>query len=221
MKSIWMVVITLTLMAGCAGQGAKIDGSAGYLTQNQYDLLQEYESASGATVYRYISPSFKAANYNSAVVVPVVTHPEPQATEQVSLATINTLQTKMTALVSDSLKAVLPLATEPGQGVLKFETAITGVDISNTNLKVYQYIPVALVINSVKTVAGGRDQKVRLNIEMKVSDSLTGDVLVVAVRQIAGEDLENVKTKLDANQLNKGLATAGKDMVSSLKSVFK
>ena len=126
----------------------------------------------------------------------------------------------MTKLISDSFSKVLPLAKSSGKGVIRVETAISGVDVSTKSMQAYEYIPIALIASGVTAAAGGRDQEVNLYLESRITDSQTKKVLAVAVRQIRGEDLENAKTKLEAKQLNKGLEDAGKDFVAALKSVF-
>jgi len=198
----------------------KPDSNSGYMMQKYYDQMEMVSAPSGEKIYRYISPSFKAANYHHALVQPVITYPKAQSTEQVSQETIDTLIGKMTSMMENSIKTALPLATSVGKGVLKFETAITGVAIANVDLKAYQYIPIALLVQGAKNVAGGRDQQVQLHLETKVTDSVTGEVIAAAYREISGDDLENAKTELQANNLSKGLEMAGKDMAEALNAIF-
>jgi len=207
-------------MVGCAQQDMKSGNNSGYMMQTYYDQMNAVEAPSGEKIYRYISPSFSAANYDHAMVQPVITYPEAQSTDQVSQKTLDTLKTKMTAVVENSIKTVLPLATSPGKGVLKFEMAITGVAISNVDLKAHQYIPIALLVQGAKNVAGGRDQQVQLHFETRVTDSVSGEVLAAAYREISGDDLENAKTELQANNLSKGLEMTGRDMAAALKAIF-
>jgi hypothetical protein len=126
----------------------------------------------------------------------------------------------MTAVIENSIKAALPLATSGGPGVLKIEHAITGIAISNVDLKAHRYIPIALVIQGAKTVAGGTDQQLKLYLETKVSDSVSGELLAAAYREISGDDLENAKTALQSDNLNKGLEKTGQDMACIVKSAF-
>jgi hypothetical protein len=44
--------------------------------------------------------------------------------------------------------------------------------------------------------------------------------MVVAIRRISGEDLENVNTRLQAGDLNKGFEAAGGDFTNVLNSLF-
>ena len=130
------------------------------------------------------------------------------------------LQAKLTTLLENGFSKVLPIARTPGEGVLRFQTAITGVNVSAKDLEPYEYIPFALIAAGVNTAAGGRDQEVKLFLEGRFVYSVTNEVHAVGIRRISVEDLENVKARLQADQLNEGLNTAANDMVKALKGVF-
>ena len=55
---------------------------------------------------------------------------------------------------------------------------------------------------------------------MQAVDAVSDQVLMVGVREISGEDLKNITSKLEANQLNEGMVAAGGDMVSALSETF-
>ena len=205
---------------GCATQQMDTNQFSGFLSQTYYSKLKAVQVPSKQVAYRYISPSFNPASYSEVMIDPVIAFPQPKPTEQVSLDTVRTLQSKMTALLEESFAQVLPVTRTTKAGVIRVQTAISGVNLSNKALAVYQYIPIALVAATINTATGGRDQEVRLYIEMQVVDAQSNEVLAVAVREISGEDLETAKAKLEADQLNEGFAVAGADMVANLKAIF-
>lgn len=214
------VCMCLLLLAGCASQSLSPKQFSGFLSQQHYSKLGRIAVPSDQTAYRYISPDFVPANYSSVMVEPVIAFPKPEPTSQVSIQTLLTLQSKLTRLLEDSMSQVLPLARSANPGVIRLQTAITGVNVSTKGLAIYEYIPIALIAASVNTAAGGRDQQVRLFIEMQAVDAVSNEVLAVGVREISGDDLENVKSKLEAQQLNKGLKAAGTDMVAAMQELF-
>jgi len=220
MKTIWILACSSLLLIGCASPQIDTNQFSGFLSHNYYSQLKPVDIASEQASYRYLSADFKPADYSAVIIDPVIAFPKPEATEQVSLETVRTLQSKMTELLEESFAQVLPVTKTSAPGVLRVQTAISGVNLSNKALAVYQYIPIALVAATINTAAGGRDQEVKLYIEMQVVDAVSNVVLAAAVREISGNDLETAKSKLEANQLNEGLAVAGADMVASLKDIF-
>lgn len=216
MKYSYAALVLCLVIGGCASQPQ----NSGYLSTQEYSLISKAEMPSGQQVYRYVTDDFNANNYHHVIAEPVQIHPKPQATQNVSLKTLNTLQEKMSWLVKNRLSKVVPLTNTAGKGVMRVEAAITGVHVSAKDLAVYEYIPIALVAASVSTASGIRDQQVKLYLEGKVTDSVTGKLLAVSVREIPGEALAGAKSKLEIQQLNKGLADAGNDLTLSLQQLF-
>lgn len=214
------LLITLFLCS-CAAQKAPKQLQSGFLSQKYYDKLAKIETPTDKIAFRWISPEFKSADYHHVIIDPVVAFPKPQATEQVSLETILTLQAKLTRLIEDAVQKVRPLAQSPGPGVMRVQTAVAAINISDKALAFYEYIPVALVAASASKATGIRDQQVQLYVEMRAVDSDTNEVLGVAIREITGENLENVKEKLEAQDLNRGMYEVGTDMALELRKIFE
>lgn len=216
MKHLIYSAIIAAMMTGCASQSIEKTNS-GFLTQRYYDQLTQIESPSDQIVYRYVSPSFEPSRYERAIVEPVIAYPKPQATEQVSMETLETLQLQLTLLLEDSLSEVLTLTREPGPDVLRLELAVTGINISDRPLEGYEYIPIFLIASEA---SGGREQQVKLFLEGRVTDSNTDEVQAVSIRELTSEDLEDAKAKLEAKQLNQGMEAAGRDWLAAFKSFW-
>ncbi|BFM14768.1 DUF3313 domain-containing protein [Maricurvus nonylphenolicus] len=220
MKILWITLIVIAL-SSCASQKKLEDSFSGFISQTHYEKLSRVESLSDQVVFRYIAPDFKPANYTHVIVDPVIAYPEPQPTEQVSMEMLRDIQARLTRLLEDSMSEALKLSQSSGEGVLRLQVAITGVNISDKSLAVYEYIPVAMIAAGASKAAGARDQQVRLFMEGRVVDTETGVVQAVGIREIKGDDLENVKAKLQAQQLNQGFKDAGEDMAAVIKKIFK
>lgn len=219
MKAFWIALFVI-MLSSCASQNKLEDNFSGFLSQTHYDKLSRVESLSDQIVFRYIAPDFKPSNYTHVIVDPVIAYPEPKPTEQVSLAMLRDIQARLTRLLEDSMSEALKLSQSPGEGVLRLQVAITGVNISDKSLEVYEYIPVALIAAGASKAAGGRDQQVRLFMEGRLVDTQSGVVQAVGIREIKGDDLENVKAKLQAQQLNRGFKEAGEDMAAVIRKIF-
>ena len=108
----------------------------------------------------------------------------------------------------------------PGPGVIRFELVVTGVNISDKDLDPWEFIPTQLLAAGVSTAVGARDQSVKLFLESKVTDSASGEVLAATVSELSGEDLENVKSNLEAQNLGKSFTAASGLMSTTLKEIF-
>ncbi|MCM2679594.1 DUF3313 domain-containing protein [Echinimonas agarilytica] len=217
-----LVAAAAVVMAGCASTSSPApQKNSGFLTETYYDKLASVQAPEDQVVYRFIAPGFDKSAYHHAIITPVTVFPKPQPTEQISMEMMLTLQGKLTRLIEDAMASAIPITNTSAPGVLRVEMAITGISISNEDLAPYEYLPFALVAAGVNSAAGGRDQEVKLFLETKLTDSVSGDVLAVGVREISGEDLENVKEKLQAQHLNQGLEDAGKDMARAIKEMFQ
>jgi hypothetical protein len=80
--------------------------------------------------------------------------------------------------------------------------------------------PARLSTPGVSTAVGERDQSVKLFLESKVTDSASGEVLAATVSELSGEDLENVKSNLEAQKLGKSFTAASGLMSTNLKEIF-
>lgn len=222
MKVLLISVSLLLVLTGCVQQSTKPDESeySGYLNYGQYQLMKPVETKSGQPVYRYTSPDFRPGNYHHVLVERTVTYPKAQPTKQVSAQDIAKLETKLTQTLERSMATTLTLTDKPGKGVLRVESAITGIKISDKELAAYEYIPVAFLVASVTKQTGHRDQMVKLYLESRVTDSYTNKVVALGLREIRGQDLSDADTRLKAAHLNAGLTNAAQDIVATLKDVF-
>ncbi len=222
MKELLLSIALIIALAGCVQQPAKPDKSnfSGYLDTSQYQAMKRVAMKSGQPVYRYIDPGFKPGSYHHVLVEKTVTYPKAQPTNQISAQDIATLENKLTQTITRSMNSALALTSTPGKGVLRVESAITGIKVSDKELAGYEYIPIAFLVASVVKETGHRDQAVKLFLESRVTDSFTNEIVALSLREIRGEDLSDTRTQLKAEHLNAGLTNAAQDMVSTLQEVF-
>jgi hypothetical protein len=78
------------------------------------------------------------------------------------------------------------LATEPGQGVLRYRMAITGVRKSKESLKPYHVVPVAAVFRGAQEASGKVAAYIDAMFEAELTDSVTGERAAAIVRRGIG-----------------------------------
>jgi hypothetical protein len=117
-----------------------------------------------------------------------------QATEYLSAGLLQLLESKGIA------------ATKPAPGVLRLKMAITGVEKSKEDLKVYNFVPVAAVFRGAQAATGKVATYIDTMFEAEMVDSMTGDQVAAIVskgieetEKRSGDTLtfEDVKPTLD------------------------
>lgn len=81
----WLGIAVALLVSGCAS--APPENNSGFLSD--YSKLTKQETMAGGKAMAYVSPELTPAHYNALILDPVKYYPEPQATEQVSMQTMN------------------------------------------------------------------------------------------------------------------------------------
>lgn len=186
-----------------------------------YTKLEKHKDAKGSELLRWESPELTKANYQKILLEPVTFYPAPQASAQVSDQALKDIQ----AYLDTSLRTVgladVPQVMEAGPGVLRIKVAITAVDVHNTGLKPWQLIPVALVVQGAKRASGNVKQDVNLNVEALVSDSVSGEVLAMSVREGRGEELPDKDAQLTLDNAKPRIDEWAQSVAELVQKVLK
>jgi len=110
-------------------------------------------------------------------------------------------------------KRICPTATnQPGPDTLRIRVALTGVSASTKALKVYEYIPVALVAAGIATAIGERDLDAFVITEGELLKSDTGERLFMSVRKSkALERLKDTEDPLTADHVRQVIDDAAEE----------
>jgi hypothetical protein len=181
--------IVLSAAAFAAAQGS------GFL--GDYSALQAGKDATGERVMRYVNPKLNSGAYEAVMIEPTQYYPAPMPSRQVSAETLEEIRNYVDEGLRDRLGAEVKLASQPGPGVLRMRPAITAVASQTPGLKPYQYIPVAFIVSSAK----GRGKEAAINIEVELTDSVSGERMGAAVRKGAGAKLASDDAQLRLDDL--------------------
>lgn len=203
MKKNIVLVISLMYLTACAST-SKIP-STDKVTTNQsaflsdYSKLKKVDVGDDSDLMRYISQDIKLTGYNKVILEPVSYYPAPQHTDMVSKEALSNISNYFNNTISKTAFSNIKVVNKPGINTLRIKMAITELKVEDAKLKAYQYIPIAFVINAV--TGGLNDMEVKFQIEAEVVDSLTGEILALAVKSGVGERLTNDKTALTLKNL--------------------
>ena len=201
-----------------AGEG-EYSGFLG--TDEDYARLQKVELASGQDAKRWMSPDLNLANYQQVMIDPVQLYPEPQPGPQVSEEVLQQIRSDLTDRLRSKVGSVLNVTDEAGPGVLRIEAAVTGVSIKTEGMKPYEILPVAAVFGGAKALTGIRDQDVKVFIEVRMVDSVTGERQGSVVRRIKGKQLEGKKDQLTLADVQDNLDTCTDDAADAIATALQ
>ena len=214
-----------TLWVGGCMVGAMLAIAPGVLAQSDSGFLKDYseltvqKDVKGAERRIWINDKATWSRYERILVDPIVFHPQPEGTVQVTLGTLFDIRNYLNAGIPKAAAASMPLATAAGPGVLRLRAAITAVSVDKS-LKPYQIIPIALIFTAAKRSAGSESYSVKLQLEAEILDSASNEVLARVVREAKGVEVtgdEPVTMKTARPQLDLWLAAFREELALRAK----
>lgn len=186
---------------------------SGFLSD--YSQLKSVDVGDDSQLTRYISKELKSRNYTQVMFDPISYYPAPKTTDTVTKEVLGEISQYFNKTISTEIAKEMPVVNEAGEGTLRFKMAITSVKILDKELAVYQYVPIAFLINAAK--GGLTDVEVHFQIEAEIVDSLTGEVMGSAVKSGVGETLANETTSLTLANLKPLIDKWAKVMQNTIK----
>ena len=160
--------------------------ASGFL--KDYSQLEVRKDAKGTERRIWVNETTNWPSYERMLVDPVQLYPKPEGTVRVTLGTLFDIRDYLNAGLAKAVAASMPLAKEPGPGVLRLRSAITAVSVDKS-LKPYQLIPIAMIVTVAQRQAGAASYPVKLHVESELIDSATGEVLARSVREAQGVEV--------------------------------
>lgn len=197
-----LVLMLVFLIAGCASKSTKPDleeESSGFLVN--YDLLQPVEGTSGMQIYAYQNEEIDADDYYAGIVEPVFIYEGATDEDSVNDANIENAKRGINNGLRKAVSEHFELTNKPGPGVFRMQVAITGASLEGEGFKPWNIIPVSAAIR-LSTYATGYDKKQPvLMVELKISDSETGEILKEVLTISSGDyfrDTDNTSAAFEA-----------------------
>lgn len=187
------VLATVLVAGGCAATSrAPSAHESGFLGAD-YDLLRPGDRKQAQLVY--LHPGVRWATYKSILLDPVTVWNGRESTAQgISAADAQMLVNYFYSVIRGALeKEGFTLVSVPQPGTLRVKVAITKAQESNVGLNVVStVVPTLLAISSLDKLATGKPAFVgEAQIEVKVNDAVTGELLAAAIdHRVGGKALD-------------------------------
>lgn len=214
------ILASLVLFAGCASTNnntPETKNYTGFLTD--YSNLTVIDSEDSDDVQQYVSPILSTRGYTKIMLDPISFYPVPPVKDQISLMSLTNISKYANQYMIDKLKDKVYFVTEPGENTLRLKIAFTAVSLEDKELSVYQYIPIAFVVNALK--GGLNDLEVALQIESETVDSLTGETLMQSVRRGVSGTLDNSDAQLSVDNVKTLLERWSETVEEIIQDLFE
>jgi len=190
-----------------------LNNQSGFLSD--YKQLKPVDVGDNSKLTRFISKQLKMRNYTKVMLDPVSYYPAPKASNNMPQQVLAEISQYFNKRISKAVAKEIIVVNNAGEGTLRIKMAITGVKIIDKELALYQYVPIAFVINAAS--GGLSDVEVHFQVEAEVVDSLTGEVMASAVKSGVGETLANENTTLTLDNLKPLIDKWAKVMRNTMK----
>ena len=176
LKFIFASVATLLL---CSCQSSKmmkdnIDLSkVGYI--GNYNGFKQHKKENGRISYGFATETLKKSSFESLIIDPVIFYPEPRLSKRVDLKLL-----KETAAYIEkqlALKSPMPIVQKPSPKALRITPVISAIVVTYGDIRVGELFPFGSAIGLTRELLGIRHKNIEIYIELKLSDSVTGQFL--------------------------------------------
>jgi len=219
-KIISGLIISAALLTGCASVNKVTEEKhSGFLSD--YSIMkptQEDPDRLG-----YLDSDVNWQQYHSIMVdkVIVITPDGEQQTDAVILVAI---ADKYEEILKQQLSTEFNIVENAGAGTIRFQAAITSVFTSYDDMKGYQYIPIAAAFTGAKRASGSEQQRIRVTTEVKLLDSVDGQLLGQSIDLKSGDNKQDKDSGIllaDVVPILERWAQSATDVLVRMRDKFK
>ena len=216
-----LFTFSASVASGIAAAGDASAPSSGFLPAAVDSHMIKIKLADDRTAMRWISPETTGKNYHAIMVDRVIFYPAPSPGPQVSSSTLDAIAQYLTDALRKKLGEKTTVTDTAGPGVLRMQPAITAVTAKKEGLSVKDVVPVHLLFSAATAATGHMDEDVTAMIEVRVTDSVSGDYRAAAKLDLKGQQLKNETDQLTLANMQKSLengAAGGADAIAQALS---
>lgn len=213
------ILISGVLLSGCASNNKVTDDKySGFLSD--YSILKT--TPSDKDTLGYVNRDVNWKKYNSVMVDKVVVI-TPDGDIKTDGELLIAIADQFHELIIQKLSDNFTIVNTPGSSTIRIQPAITSVFTSHDDLKGYQYIPIAAAVVGASRATGATKKSARVMSEVKMIDSVDGELLAQAVDLKAGgkvQDEDSVILLADVKPTLEQWAQRIDDRITSLQKAI-
>lgn len=190
---------------------------SGFLSD--YSQLKKVDLGDDSDLLRFFDRKIKEHGYENIMLDPVTFYPAPKASETISSKALTNIGAYFNNTVLNVAKESGKLVEIAGAKTIRVKMAITSIDVTDSKLSAYQYVPIAFLVTAAS--GGLSEMDVKFQIETELTDSLTGEVLGAAIKQGFGEKLDDSEQALTLDNVKPLIDNWATTMKSTLTEILK
>lgn len=190
LKLLGTSLVLSILLSGCASNQSSNSQPApsGFLPD--YSLLQPITSPAGTQIYTYKIPSFTRSNYQAVIIAPVILY-QTATTNGVTNDQIQAARTNIANGIAAMVSKKAMVTNTPGPGVAQLSLAITGASLQGEGFKPRNLMPISAAVTLASNATNLNNKTPVMVVELKFTDSITGQLLSETVSTISGEQFRS------------------------------
>jgi hypothetical protein len=183
----------ILLLTGCASKSSKpnfTEESSGFLIN--YDLLTPVNAPEDIQIYVYNNDAIESGDYDAAIVEPVFIYEGAIDEDTISYQNIENAKRGINTGLNRAVAEYFETTDTPAPGVFRMQVAITGANLEGAGLKPWNIIPVSAAITLATHATNTENKRPVLMVELKITDSQTGEILKEVLTISSGEYFRNL-----------------------------
>ena len=180
-----------------------------------YSKFEKVETSDGLKSFKYVSDEIKSGIYHKVIIDPVAFYPREETSDQVTSELLS--QTKayfdenFVAAITQSIEVV----DSPQPGALRVTPRITAIQTTTGDVSLKEVVPIGAVIALGKAATGHRRQNVEVFVEIKATDSLSGEFIGGTIKQGKGHVISGAYDVVELSDITPVLDAWVKDAKES------
>jgi uncharacterized protein DUF3313 len=215
-----LLCFILVVLGGCAAEQQTVSKpvySGGSTATNNTITNPQYEEVSDDHS-RWVSEKLKAGNYKHLIIDAVIMNPMSENLTTDQQNRLNDLFGAFNEILLTELSSKVSVVDAPGVGVARLKPTFTNISSSMQGMKVYEVVPVAALLGSIKAATGTRAKEVELWLEATMVDSQTNELLARIVRKGSADQAD--RKKATAEDVREMLQNWAKESATSAAELF-
>lgn len=218
MRTILMCAVSLIMGACSSSPVEELNQTAtGFI--GDYSRFERMETDDGLKSFRYASDKIKSGVYHKVIIDPVAFYPKEVTSDQIHSALLEQTKNYIDGKYAEVIAPSFEIVDSPQAGAFRLTPRITALKTTSGDIGLKEIIPIGAVVALVKEAAGQRHQNVEIFMEVKVTDSLTGEFIGGSAKQGRGKEISGSNKDVDIDDIKPLLDVWIKDVQETFEKM--